>query len=416
MVGRRCEACGVVIGAYAADSVCPTCATSSDTEPPVVRAAPIASVVWLWASPEAATAIATRDLPTILRTYRSINGLNQTALAELLGYDSSYVSMIETGKRAIADLTTRRYIAARLGIPAHVLGVTGIDDAEYRAMLQFGDSTVRLAEMARQSGHAVEAVNELWPLVARLEARAAEGHLERDALILLAQGRTALGVSLGTVLPEERLSAAARWTGQAVAVATHLDDPAFYAHTLRMHGNELRKAGHPRAAVSLLEQSLELSNGPAERGASLAFLCRAAGELGDADTFDNALSAYRRLLDDNSGSGLLFHPFTLREIEIRGLAGIGRLEAANRLVREPAGTPAAPQWCIIERVTSGEVLATAGETDAAATAFTEAIQSAEHYRLPHQIQRVIRAAAKAGMHELAVQCHTVLVRIRSQLS
>ncbi|MFF3568264.1 helix-turn-helix transcriptional regulator [Nocardia jiangxiensis] len=405
-----------MIGSYATELVCPTCAASNDATPPAVRAAPITSAVWLWASPEAATAIATRDLPTILRTYRRINGMNQIALAELLGYDSSYVSMIETGKRAITDVTSRRHIAARIGVPAHVLGVTGVDDAEYRAMLQFGDSTVRLAEIARQSGHAVEAVNELWPLVARLEARAAEGHMERDSLILLAQARTALGVSLGTVLPEERLSAAARWTGQAAKVAAHLGEPVFYAHTLRMHGNELRKSGQPGAAVARLEQSLELSTDPAETGSSLAFLCRAAGELGDAEAFDNTLSAYRSLLDSHPGSGLLFHPFTLREIEIRGLMGTGRIGEASRLVREPTGTPAAPQWHIIERVTSGEVLASIGETDTAATVFAEAVQSAERHRIPHQIQRAIRATEKAGMRELAIECSAALERIRSQLS
>ncbi|MCX4096368.1 helix-turn-helix domain-containing protein [Nocardia sp. alder85J] len=194
--------------------------------------------MWLWAAPEAATAIASRDLTIILRTYRRINKLSQTALANILGYDSSYVSMLETGKRVISDVETRRHIAARLGIPPHILGLAGTDDAEYRAMIQFGDSTVRLAEIARQAGRAVEAVNELWPLVARMEARAAEGRMERDSLELLAQARVALGVSLGTVLPEERLSSAARWTGQAVKVAANLDDPQFYAHTLRMHGNE----------------------------------------------------------------------------------------------------------------------------------------------------------------------------------
>ncbi|MEU8895014.1 helix-turn-helix transcriptional regulator [Nocardia sp. NPDC048505] len=301
MGSSRCQACGVTISRYANEPVCPTCAASNNTEQVSVHvAAPIASAIWLWATPEATTAIATRDLPTILRTYRRINRLSQTAMAQVLGYDNSYVSMIETGKRAITDVASRRHIAARLGLPAHVLGVTGTDDAEYRAMLQFGDSTVRLAEVARQAGHAVEAVNELWPLVARLEARAAEGRLERDSLVLLAQARVALGVSLGTVLPEERLSSAARWTGLAVAVASRLDDQTFYAHTLRMHGNELRKAGHVGAGVARLEQSAKLSSQPAELGGTLAFLCRATGELGDAERFDAALAEYRRLLDRNA--------------------------------------------------------------------------------------------------------------------
>ncbi|WP_198407051.1 helix-turn-helix domain-containing protein [Nocardia terpenica] len=415
MDGSRCQACGVVISRYAAEAVCPTCAANQSPAPALVRATPIVSAIWLWAAPEAATAIATRDLPTILRTYRRINGLNQIALAELLGYDKSYVSMLETGRRAIADVASRRHIASRLGLPAHVLGVTGVDDAEYRAMLQFGDSTVRLAEIARQSGHAVEAVNELWPLVARLEARAAEGRMERDSLILLAQARVALGVSLGTVLPEERLASAARWTGQAVKIASKLNNPVFHAHTLRMHGNELRKAGHVGAGVARLEQSLSLSIDPADRGATLAFLCRATGELGDGEHFDHALRQYRHLLERNTHSGLLFQPFTLHEIEIRGLLGTGRTEQAGRLVGTPAGAPSAPQWRIIERVTTGEVLAAINDPDAATEAFIDAMRSAEHHRLPHQIQRVIRATIKTGMRELTSEAQAALRRIRSSL-
>ncbi|MFI5537542.1 helix-turn-helix domain-containing protein [Nocardia sp. NPDC051900] len=415
MDGSRCQACGVTISRYAAESVCPTCAANNGPPSPPVRAVPIVSAVWLWAAPEAATAIATRDLPTILRTYRRINGLNQIALAELLGYDKSYVSMLETGRRAITDVASRRHIAARLALPTHVLGVTGVDDAEYRAMLQFGDSTIRLAEIARQSGHAVEAVNELWPLVARLEARAAEGRMERDSLILLAQARVALGVSLGTVLPEERLASAARWTGQAVRIASRLNDPAFQAHTLRMHGNELRKAGYIGAGVARLIQSLALSADPADRGAALAFLCRAIGELGDGAHFDLALQQYQHLLERNAHSGLLFQPFTLHEIEIRGLLGTGRTAEAGRLVGTPVGTPSAPQWRIIERVTTGEVLTAVNETDSATDAFVDAIRSAEHHRLPHQIQRVIRATVKSGMHELTSEAQAAMRRIRSAL-
>jgi hypothetical protein len=97
-------------------------------------------------------------------------------------------------------------------------------------------------------------VNELWPLVARLEARAAEGHLERDTVVLLGRARLALGVSLGTVLPEERLITAARWTGKALVVAEHLCDVALLPHALRMHGNELRKASRLRAAVARLQR------------------------------------------------------------------------------------------------------------------------------------------------------------------
>ncbi|WP_404799999.1 hypothetical protein [Actinoalloteichus fjordicus] len=88
----------------------------------------------------------------------------------MLGYDKSYVSMIETGRRAITDVRSRRHIARVLGLPAHALGVTESDDADVAAMLQFAGSTLRLATLARQAGRAADAAAELWPLVARLEA------------------------------------------------------------------------------------------------------------------------------------------------------------------------------------------------------------------------------------------------------
>lgn len=129
--------------------------------------------------------------------------------------------------------------------------------------------------------------------MARLEARAAEGRLERDTLLLLAAGRLALGVSLGTVLPEERLAAAAAWTGKALILARYTADQPFLAHTLRMHGNELRKAGRLPAAVTRLDHALAVTADPAGQGSALALLARAAGEAGLPDQFDRCC----RLLD-----------------------------------------------------------------------------------------------------------------------
>ncbi|MCB5907648.1 helix-turn-helix domain-containing protein [Streptomyces pinistramenti] len=143
-----------------------------------------------------------------MRFYRRVHGINQTSLGDLLGYDKTYISALELGKRALDDVGSRRRICAALQLPPHVLGITDPADTDHQAMLQFGESTVRLAEIARQSGHASEAVAELWPLVARLEARIDDGHTERDVLYLLARARVGLGVALGNVLPEERLATA----------------------------------------------------------------------------------------------------------------------------------------------------------------------------------------------------------------
>ncbi|RSD10267.1 helix-turn-helix domain-containing protein [Amycolatopsis eburnea] len=409
-----CERCGTALGRYVRGAVCPACraaTTSLSLRPP--RLAP---AVWMWSDPAAAAALGSRDLASILRAYRAASGLSQEALAALLGYDKSYVALIETRKRTPGDVAGRRHIARALGLPFHLFGVTDPDDADFAALVQFGDSVVRLAEIARQSGRAVEAVNELWPLAARLEARAAEGRLERDTLSLLASARLALGVSLGTVLPEERLTSAAAWTGKALVLARHLDDDEFLADTLRMHGNELRKAGRLHAAVARLERAAAVSTTAAGHGAALALLARAAGDAGLPDQFAGAIDGCRRRLDSATGTELLLNPFTLREIHARGLLALNRPHDAFRVLDSVAGEPAAPQWQVIERVTAGEVLAATGEQAGAEEALTTAIATAEQRRLPHQLQRAVRAAQHGQLPAIAEAGRFALQRLRGLLS
>ncbi|WP_406639200.1 helix-turn-helix transcriptional regulator [Amycolatopsis sp. WGS_07] len=371
----------------------------------------------MWSDPAAAAALSSGDLATILRAYRAANNLTQETLAPLLGYDKTYVAKIETRRSPLSDIASRRHIARALGLPFHLLGVTDPDDADFAALVHFGDSVIRLAEIVRQSGKAVEAVNELWPLVARLEARAAEGRLERDTLLLLASARLALGVSLGTVLPEERLTGAAAWTGKALRLARHLDDTPFLAHTLRMHGNELRKANRLSAAVARLEHAVAVSSDPAGHGSALALLARASADAGLGDKFDTAIDGCRRALDAGAENGMLLNPFTMREIHARGLLSLGRPGDALRVLHASgAGEPAAPQWQVIENVTTGEVLAATGEHAGSAETLRTAIATAEKRRLPHQLQRAIRAAERGGLTSVADAGFAALRRIRGMLA
>jgi hypothetical protein len=186
----------------------------------------------------------------------------------------------------VVDIAARRRIARYLGIPPHILGITD-SDSDHVPMLQFGCSTLRLATLARQSGHGAPAVNEIWPLVARLEARAADRMVDRDMLLLLARARAELGVSLGYVLPEERLAFVARWTGRALLLAKHLDDRELHAYTLRTNGNELRKAGHHTAALACLAHAVALA-GPQQRAPALTRLARATR---DPMTFDVTMTS-----------------------------------------------------------------------------------------------------------------------------
>lgn len=366
--------------------------------------------------PEASAALNSRDLALILRTYRRLSGISQERLAAQLGYDKTYISMIETRRRFISDVASRRHIARSLSLPPHALGVTDTSDADFVTMLQFGQSAIRLAELARQSGRAVEAVTELWPLVARLEALVAAGHVERDVLFLLAHARTALGVSLGTVLPEERLAAAARWTGKGLAIAERFGDQALLAHALRMHGNELRKAGRLAAAVARLGRAAELSHDREGCGTAYALLARAAGDLGDQGLFDGALAAFHSLLAEGGEQGVLFNAFTYREVHLRGLISTGRSRDAVRLMDGGQGLlPSAPQWQVIERVTVGEVHLAGRRWAEAEDALRSALAAAEARRLPHQIQRAVRIAERGGLADIGMDGRAALQRLRDPL-
>jgi hypothetical protein len=230
-------------------------------------------------------------------------------------------------------------------------------------------------------------------LAARLEARVADGYNERDVLRLLAQTHTCLGVSLGNVLPEERLPTAARWTAKGVQITCHFDDPELKNHALRMHGNELRKAGLRGAAVTRLRQAAFLAPDRDARAATLPLLARAAGATGDAGLFDQVMRECKTLLDQ-AGHTSLFNPFALHEIQLRGLVATGRVNAAIRLAANgPAHTSTvAPQWRVIELVTVAHVHLLAGDRGIACQSLDTAIQEATLQQLPHQLQRITRIA------------------------
>jgi transcriptional regulator with XRE-family HTH domain len=366
--------------------------------------------MWLWEGTTAQAALATGELAVILRAYRSITGTSQRRLAEQLGYDPTYISMIETGRRDVSDVATRRRFARQLGLPAHSLGLSDPNDADFTAMLQFGESTIRLAMVARQSGHGADAVNELWPLVTRLESRAADGHVERDVMVMLARARAELGVSLGYVLPEERLVSAARWTGRALRLAERLDDADLLGFALRVHGNELRKIERIPAAVARLRRSAELTP-KIDQGAVLVQFARAAGELGDPELFDHVMAQAWQLIDTGRSGGILGE-HVLREVQTRGLVRTGRPHMATDLtVGHPTITSAIPpQWQAIMQVTAGEADLARGDVPSATAAFDNAIAIAGAHRLPHQIQRVLRASTPTlpAVVELAHQALTRL--------
>jgi transcriptional regulator with XRE-family HTH domain len=409
----QCLACGAALNESAHEFACADCHSASAAAAPGVRDEPLKHSVWAWTDQASYQALHSGDLGAILRAYRRINGLSQEKLAAVLGYDNTYISMIETGRRNVHDVATRRHIARTLAIPPHLLGVTDPADTEFAAMIAFAESTIRLAELARTAGRAAQAVNELWPLVARLEARAAEGHLEQATLTVLGRAWISLGVCLGTVLPDERLWIATRWTAKGLMAARHLDSPpGLTVHALQMHGNELRKARHAAQAVAVLQRAADSAGNDLDRGAALALLARAAGQTGDGALFAQTSASYQNLAEARDGDGPLFNAFTWREIQLRGLLDTGNHAAALRLAHETVTCPApAPQWQVIERVTYADVLAGAGDSAAAEATLLEALDLGRQYRLPHQIQRAVRIAQRAHLADLAHYADAALTQV-----
>jgi hypothetical protein len=166
-----------------------------------------------------------------------------------------------------------------------------------------------------------------------------------------------------------------------------------------------------------LERAVDLSTDREGQGAALALLARAAGERGDPTLFDDAIERFRGLLDHGQGQGLLFNPFTFREVQLRGLISTDRIAEAVRIMQTThvAATPAAPQWHIIGRVTTGQVQLAAGERADASDALRAALGAAESHRLPHQIQRIIRTAHVGGLTEISADGQAALSRLNSLL-
>jgi transcriptional regulator with XRE-family HTH domain len=411
----RCERCGSPGSPSGAPASCAACQVPAR---PPAAGAQVAAASWLSA---AGRDDSRENLGAILRGYRHASGLTQQNLADLLGFDRTYISMIECGRRSVTDRSTLTHIARTLAIPPHVLGIAGQDDADFTAMLAFGTSVIRLADVARHGGRAADAVSELWPLITRLEARIAVGHAEPETMRLLAQARVSFGVALGHLLPEEQLATAARWTGRALRIAWELGDRELLASVLRMHGNELRKAGHASAGIIRLRQSLQIDDHPARRGAGLVLLARAAAESGQAELFDTVAGQCVQILEATAAHEVLFNTFTVREVRLRGLLATGRAGRAVDLAESFAADdrPPTPQWQVIERITTADVLARAGDERTAVGMLSAALSDAETLRLPHQVQRIIRLTEQPGVlisQPLRAQAEAALTRLDMQLT
>ncbi len=69
------------------------------------------------------------NIGELMRVYRSAHHLTQSQLAAQLGFDTSYISLIENGKRLMRDVGQLRHVATVLGIPDEELGLLPAPDS-----------------------------------------------------------------------------------------------------------------------------------------------------------------------------------------------------------------------------------------------------------------------------------------------
>lgn len=90
-----------------------------------------------------------------------------------------------------------------------------------------------------------------------------------------------------------------------------------------------------------------------------------------------------------------FNQVTTREVHVRGLLNVGQVNALPSLLEQDTAhfltISIAPQWHVISQLTRAEALFRLGKVDDGLASLKMALIGAELCRLPHQVQRAIRA-------------------------
>lgn len=336
------------------------------------------------------------DIGQVLKHFRSLHQLTQRDLAALLGFDQSYISKLENGQN-LRDLATLKHISTCLGIPMQWLGIPteGSPVVQSAELIEVAPSVIRLSQVVRENGRADAAVNELWPLILRLDVLAAQDTGNSRLFLTLAAAQAMLGVILGDLLPEEGLWISVHFFKKAVAIADEYGDTMLKAEVYRGCGNELRKHKQYTEAISYLERAFFLAPDGITRGIAAALLARTYGEMEDQENFDDAMHSLLYEQDRASNFTPTFNPITVHEVHVRGLLNTGQAAALPPLLEQDTlrapDVSVAPQWYVISQLTTAEAQFRIGKIDEGLANLKKALIGAELCKLPHQVQRAIRS-------------------------
>ena len=378
----------------------------------------VAAASWL---PAASLCRLEGNVGAILRSYRRAGGLTQQQLADMLGFDRTYISMIESGRRSITD---RGHSGAHLPHARHSAACARHRRGGRRGLRRHARIRCLGYPAGRHrpaGGRAAEAVSELWPLITRLEARVAS-RVRRtgDRCGCWPRPVCPSGSRSGTCCPRSR------WPPPPAGPAGHCASPRtsgpdLLAPVLRMHGNELRKAGHTSAGMTRLWQSLQVDDHPAT--AAPYWSCSPAPQPspGRRTCSTGSPGSASRHSTPTKGTKSCSAPLPSgrsASADCSRPAAQDRRSTWRKVLRPAIGRPT-PQWHVIERVTTADVLARAGDEHTAVGMLSAALSDAETLRLPHQVQRIIRLTDQAGDFgnpSVRMQAQAALTRLEQRLT
>lgn len=241
-----------------------------------------------------------QPLSKLLKSYRTANKLSQSALAQILDVDQSYISKIESGERDVRDVAFLSRISDRLLLAPELVGSDPLNERAdvFHELVASYETSIRLAEITRLSGRSDAAVRELAPLLFRLQTWHSERPSDQSLRIALGRTMAVLGAALGDVFTVEKIAQPASYLLQAKRLLNGLVSARELAGILIKYGNELRKAGNLGGARDELERARNSASVPGQRGAAEICLARLHGVRGDRREFDQAVRAIRRALDE----------------------------------------------------------------------------------------------------------------------
>jgi transcriptional regulator with XRE-family HTH domain len=118
-----CAGCGVRLSRYNKEAICSACSKAGAPTRSGSTPIPTPREAWLYVGSQSAAPPDGSNVGELMRSYRESRHMTQQQLADLLKVDSSFVSLVENGKRAMRDIVQLRRVAGALEIPPEELGL-----------------------------------------------------------------------------------------------------------------------------------------------------------------------------------------------------------------------------------------------------------------------------------------------------